>query len=196
MRPRSFVSRTLALSILLGALLGCHRLIVIPIVTAYVTAAQSIERSTMLLKRYQRLIAQRDELAAQVAARERSAGEELGYLDAPPGALATAALQDHVGAVIAQAGGELHSTQVLPSGPVDTAAAVSRSRLSLDLSVDIEGLERLLYDLETEKPYLFIEQITIETQTRHDKHEQRRLAISLEVYGYARTAEVSQGSIG
>lgn len=190
MRPRSLVSRTLALLVLVGALFGCYRLILAPVVSAHGTTAQSIERSRMLLERYRFLAAQREELAAQVTAREKEANENAAYLDGPTGALAAAGLQDHVGSVIAQAGGELRSTQVLPSERVGTVAAVRRSRLRLDLSIDIKDLERLLYDLESSSPYLFIEQITIQTKTRHDDHEQQRLAVNLEVYGHARTAEL------
>lgn len=188
--PGSLVSRTLALLILLGALFGSYRLIVAPVVDAHETAAQSIERSQMLLERYQLLAAQRDKLTRHIAARERIADGSAAYFDAPTDALAAAAVQDHVGSVIARAGGELHSTQVLASKPVEGVAGISRSRLMLNLSVDIEGLERLLYDLESDEPYLFIEEITIQTQTRHDDPQQRRLTVTLEVYGYAWTAEL------
>lgn len=189
-RPRSLISRTLALLVLLGALFGCYRLVVAPIVSAYKTEAQSMERSLMLLRRYRVIAAQGEELAEAVAAREKMAGENATYVYGRNGALAAAALQDHVASVIAQAGGELRSTQVLPSEPVDAVVAVTRSRLRLHLDVDVEGLERLLYDLETSSPYLFIEQITIQTQARHDDPEQQRLVVSLDVYGYARSAEL------
>lgn len=193
LRPGSLVSRTLAVLILIGVLFAGYRLVVAPVVTAYETTARSIEQSRMLLERYRGIAAQREELAAGLAEHEEVAAESTAYLEGPTGALAAAALQDHVGSVIARSGGELRSTRVLASEPVDEVAGVSRAGLRLDLGVDVEGLERLLYDLESGEPFLFIDQITIREQRsrrrRAEDSPRPMLDVSFEIYGYVRTPE-------
>lgn len=193
LRPGSLLSRTFAVLVLLGLLIGAYRLIVRPVVSSYEVAAQSIEQSRSLLERYRALAAQQENLAALVAERERAAAESTAYLDGPTGALAAAALQDQVGAVIARAGGDLRSTRVLTGEPVEQVAGISRAGLRLDLRVDVEGLERLLYEIETDEPYLFIEQITVRErhgqQTGRIEQERSVYDVSIELYGYTRTPE-------
>jgi general secretion pathway protein M len=191
LRPGSLLSRTLAVLLLLAVGLAAYQLLVLPVAAAYRGAAEAIERSQGLLQRYQALAAQRDELARLVAQQEEVAAGSEAYLGGQSDALAAAALQDQVRRAIERAGGELRSTQILPARAADNAAGVRRASLRLQLGVDIEGLETLLYQLEAGEPYLFIDQITIREgrmrRGRGDVAPDPTLDVNLEVYGYWRS---------
>jgi general secretion pathway protein M len=191
LRPGSLLSRTLAVLLLLAVGLAAYQLLVLPVAAAYREAAEAIERSQGLLQRYRTLAAQRDELARLVAQQEEMAALSEAYLGGQSDALAAAALQDQVRRAIERAGGELRSTQILPARAADNAAGVRRASLRLQLGVDIEGLETLLYQLEAGEPYLFIDQITIREgrvrRGRADVAPDPTLDVSLEIYGYWRS---------
>jgi general secretion pathway protein M len=191
LRPGSLLSRTLAVLLLLAVGLAAYQLLVLPVAAAYREAAEAIERSQGLLQRYRTLAAQRDELARLVAQQEEMAARSEAYLGGQSDALAAAALQDQVRRAIERAGGELRSTQILPARAAENAAGVRRASLRLQLGVDIEGLETLLYQLEAGEPYLFIDQITIREgrvrRGRADVAPDPTLDVSLEIYGYWRS---------
>jgi general secretion pathway protein M len=194
LRRGSLLSRTLALLLLAGLGLAAYQLLVLPVAAAYRDAGQAIEHTQGLLQRYRVLAAQRDELAEQVARQEEVAGRSEAYLEGQSDALAAAALQDQVRRAIERAGGELRSTQILPARPADNAPGVRRASLRLQLGVDIEGLETLLFELEAGEPYLFIDQITIrEGRVRRGRGApvaDQTLDVNLEIYGYWRSAAV------
>lgn len=195
LRPGSPLSRCLAVLLVLVVLYAGHRLLVMPIVSAYRAAAASIEQSTRLLDRYRALAGQRAELATLVEDYESAARDGSAYLEGSNHALATATLQDKVSLTIADAGGELRSTRVLPAEPVEAVAGISAAGLRLDLSIDIAGLEAMLYRIETGEPYLFIDQITIRERRRRSRNPRGQpdskpeLDVSLTVHGYVRTVE-------
>ena len=75
------------------------------------------------------------------------------YLPQTAPALAAAELQQRVRAVVEAAGGTLRSTQALP--PVEEGSAV-RVAVSVTLTGDTGNLEKILYDLESQTPLLFV----------------------------------------
>ena len=192
MRRGSLVSRMLALALLVALVFGAVRLIALPVADAYQQAAQSIAQSQTLLQRYQALAAERPQLEERVAAQREATVTSAAYLEGESDALAGAALQDQVRTIIARAGGELNSTQILPVAPAGPDNSVRRASLKLQLTVDIEGLQQLLYELETAEPYLFVDDLIIRERRlrrlRDGAGEELMLDVSFEISGYLRAA--------
>lgn len=193
MRRGSLPSRLLALALLVVLALGIVRLIALPALAAYQEATASIEQSQTLLKRYRALAAQRPELEERLAAQQEAEVGSGAYLKGASDALAAAALQDQVRTIIAGAGGELRSTQILPVQPAGPESSMRRASLRLQLAVDIEGMQQLLYKLETAEPYLFVDDLNIRERRlrrlRDEEETQPLLDVDLEVSGFLRPAK-------
>jgi len=193
LRRGSLLSRMLAVGLLGGMLLAGYGLVLSPVFVAYQEVGQEIEESQLLLQRYRGLASQRPELSARLADVERQAAKVGGYLKGPSDALAAAELQDHVRAVIEAAGGSLRSTQILPVNDADSKVPVRRATLRIQLAIDIKGLQKVLYQLETGQPYLFVDQLTVRQRRmrRRSKEPEQEpvLDVSFEVFGYVRGAE-------
>lgn len=192
MRRGSLPSRLLAVALLLVAGLALVQLLVLPVLAAYRETAASIEQSQTLLQRYRALAAQRPRLEDELASQQKAEVASVAYLEGASDALAAAALQDQVRAIITRAGGELRSTQILPVEPASPESSVRRASLRLQLAVDVDGLQQLLYELETSEPYLFVEDLNIRERSlrrlRDEEEEAPVLDVSLEVSGYMRAA--------
>jgi hypothetical protein len=70
---------------------------------------------------------------------------------------------------------------------------VRRAALRIQLAIAIEGLQSVLYELETGQPYLFVNELTVrQRRTRRRANvpeEEPVLDVSFEVFGYVRAAE-------
>ena len=70
---------------------------------------------------------------------------------------------------------------------------VRRATLRIQFGIDIKGLQKVLYQLETGQPYLFVDQLTVRQQRvrRRSKELEQEpvLDVSFEVFGYVRGAE-------
>lgn len=192
-RRGSLISRLLASALLVGVLWLAAQLVVLPVFQAYRTTAQEIDQNRALLERYRALAAERPRYARRLEERLESYRANTGFLDGQDETLAAAALQERVGSVIDTAGGELHSTQILPTQLADEDLAIRRAGLRLQFAVGIEGLEEILYQLETAEPYLFVEELSIREQRvrrrRNEAPVETRLDVSLEVYGFIRVTQ-------
>lgn len=74
--------------------------------------------------------------------------------------IAGATLQKRMNDIVLLHGGTASSFQILP--PKEDGA-VTRIAMSLAVSVDIDGLRDILYDIETDTPLVFIDAVTIRT---------------------------------
>ena len=79
------------------------------------------------------------------------------FLDGPSVTLAGAALLQRVSTAVGNAGGTIQSSQVEVAG--NPAGAV---RLVMSAELDLNGLQRLLYDVEAGMPFLFVDQLDVQ----------------------------------
>jgi general secretion pathway protein M len=79
------------------------------------------------------------------------------FLDGPSVTVAGAALLQRVSTAISNAGGSVQSSQVEVTG--NPAGVV---KLVMSAELDLNGLQRLLYDLEAGMPFLFVEQLDVQ----------------------------------
>ena len=80
-------------------------------------------------------------------------------------------------------GGELSSTQVLA---VAKEGPFNKISLSVKLAMDIVSLRKLLYEIDTTTPLLFLTDLTIKQRHKRSSksRQQTRLEVSLTVAGF------------
>jgi general secretion pathway protein M len=87
--------------------------------------------------------------------------------------------------VIESDGGELTSMQLLPARDEE---GFQRVAIAITLSTTIASLQQILYAIEGQSPYLFIEdiEVTADQAIAEDSQspENRNLQVHLEVFGY------------
>lgn len=106
--------------------------------------------------------------------------------------IAGANLQKLMSGLVLEHGGAASSLQILP--PKEDGNLV-RIPMSLSISVGIDGLRDILHGLETGTPLIFIDDITIRTESDDfratDPHYLGPLDVTLQVSGYALKNEAS-----
>ena len=148
-----------------------------------------IDEQVFRIKRYQRVIASREEVLIDVE-QGRKEINALGYFNTQASSsLATAELQNNIKAMAVDAGGELSSSQVLPNKEQN---GLTRITVKVKLTGDMEMLRSLLYQIEIKKPLLIIENITVvpAPKTRNKKTRKTELTgdvvVTVEVSSYMR----------
>jgi general secretion pathway protein M len=179
------VRRTLALALLLLALLGSWSVLVAPVINIMRNGGQSLADARELLGRY-RAIAQTREAALaqeQVLRRQASAGRLV--LEGANEQLAAADLQARLKRLIESNGAVMKSTQILPPREEGNFRRVI---LRVAMETNIEGLQKIFHTLEMTNPLLFVDNIEIRSRQLQDtKPAQRHLAdlmVNYDVYGY------------
>jgi general secretion pathway protein M len=198
LRRGSLVGRLLAVTLLFLALWVLWQVAVGPVVASYRTTAEEITNARALLERYRGLAALRPRLVEQLGQQREEADESTSFLAGATDALAAAAMQDHARTIIDAADGELRSTQILPAKPADETLGIQRAGLRLQFTTAIDGLQRILYDLETAEPYLFVDEIAIrEQRTRRRRRDEPETAptldVTLQLYGFVRPRDTAEG---
>lgn len=150
--------RLLAVGLLLLLAAVVVRLIAVPIASSYLENREAIIQMQETIARYSKLSTQVDTL--RLAVRELQDADELDryVLAQESEALAAAALQERVKAIVTSSGGTLSSTQVLPA---DVVSGFKRIVVSVRMGVSIDALQRVLYALENDLPYLIADDIVI-----------------------------------
>jgi general secretion pathway protein M len=112
------------------------------------------------------------------------------YLQSRSESLASAELQQHAKRAIERNSGQVVSTQVLASQRFGNAAVAT---LRVSMRGDIKALQRVLHELETGRPILFLDQISIVgyganvAQARMAREPE--LTIRFDMSGYLREKE-------
>ncbi len=163
----------LSVAILL-LLLGAAALFVIrPIASAFGERAEtiaSLERQIVAVRDRRVLLAERQRL--QVG--------ETALLEGATPALAGVALQELVDVAVNGAGGELESRRMEEAIPLDWTLKIP---ITVDLTIEMDRLQELLYTLETSTPYLFIETLDIQRVRTTDDDPSPRLSARITVFG-------------
>ncbi len=193
LQPGSWFARLAAVGILGGLLFVGYHLVVQPLIRTYQDNREKIVRSHDILQRYRALAAEQPALAERFASLEEEAQSRTGYLDGPSDALAAAQLQDIAAEVIEAAGGEIRSTQILPATEVEAGPPIRRTGLNLRFAVTIDSLATALFDLETAKPRLFVDQLVVISERARraasDADSGPKLDVRMDLFGYVRQTD-------
>jgi Tfp pilus assembly protein PilO len=181
--------RILAVLLLLVFLTVIVRVLVVPIWTTYFDNRDAIAQNEDNIARYSRLSAQVD--ALQLAVGELQQNDDLArfVLAQESEPLAAAALQERVKSVVTSSGGTLTSTQVLPTV---SDQGFKRIIVNVRMAVSVDALQRVLYTLESDLPYLLADDIVILSRgarrRQRNKQAADRLDVRFNLYGYMRDA--------
>jgi len=137
------------------------------------------------------LLSLRGQLASEVA--QRKADHDLNesgsntklLLDGETTGISGANLQRLIGEIVRAHGGSAKSFQVLPPETEDTLIRIA---LSLSISVDMDALRDILYDIEAGTPMIFIDDISIKPKSDSsrtpDPYFLGPLDVTIQVSGY------------
>jgi hypothetical protein len=179
--PSPALSRTLAVSILV-VLVFLFGSAVAGIDGIWKDHEARIERSLRLLAGYQALVRTRPGMEEQLKELSGSLGE-FGLLDAASPPLVAARIQTDIKRIIETHGGALRSVQVLPTSSVSGLDVIG---LRVDLVTPLAGLQRIIFELETMTPRLFLENISFRAPEVLPPERPPELSIRLDVIGYTR----------
>jgi general secretion pathway protein M len=149
-------------------------------IVAWMAAADLLDQRQM--------VAQSEELLAQLDRGRQSAAPH-GEVDAPQGSpflegqtvtVAGAALLQRVAAAVTKVGGNILSSQVDVKEAQQKAGLVS---MVASLELAQPDLQKLLYDVESGMPYLFVDQLTVQAPDNVTRGEGGRLRVVLGVSG-------------
>lgn len=180
--------RIVALALLAAAVALPYRLIVAPLQERYQELSDEADSRREVLARYQRLADSREQLRQRLQVLRDNPAAQAGFLIGDSETLVAAELQNLVRSIVERAGGRLESTQILPSV---TDGAFRRVTLRVRMSADVDGLFRILYDLESMLPYLFLDSVDIVSRERRGSRQTPEagagtLSVSYDVFGYMR----------
>lgn len=183
--------RTIAIALLIAVIALPWRLVLLPVAEQFADSAAQIEAQEDMLVRFRRLADSREALRAQLQVLQAQPASQEGYLAGESGTLVAAELQNLVRTIVDRNGGRVESTQILP---LAGEGEFQRITLRVRMSADTEGLSRVLYDLESMLPYLFIDGLDIVSRERRGSRrssdppaeEAGLLSVTYDVYGYMR----------
>jgi len=153
------VQRWLAVALLVLIIILVGSIVIVPILSKGLELHETKENLAFSLKKYERILAGKNAIVSNIAAIKQQ-HEEQGYFNTQgTSALASAQMQEFIKQAIVQAGGQLSSTQVLPS--MEDKEKFNRITVSVRMTGNIEVLRDVLYKLETATPLIVIEQLDI-----------------------------------
>lgn len=153
-------SRALALLLLLLVVAAAVAAVALPTWLLHKRYDSHLEDYTDRLKRYRRVVAMRPAIEEGMKAVEARAGRQY-YLKGASAASAAAELQGLVTRIIESHGGKILSSQALPAKEEAKTAEPAKAAISVHLNASIVPLMVILHTLETGRPYVFVDQLTV-----------------------------------
>ncbi|WKE65665.1 type II secretion system protein GspM [Gallaecimonas kandeliae] len=152
----------LALAILVLALWGLWQWLLVPLLGLWQQYGDTEQTLVTRLDKYRQLATQEAQLQQQLAELQRTNPTADLYLPESKAALAAARLQQLISKAVESNGGQLISTQprldlAQPANSADPASVT----VAVYLKADTAELVKLLYNLESSKPLLFLENLVI-----------------------------------
>jgi general secretion pathway protein M len=166
--PR-WVSRLAALALLIAVLGAVYLYGVMPLFAAYRDIDAEIEGAEELLAGFERIAARRQTYEDQLETLGRRQTGVGIYLSGTTNALAAADLQDRVKDAVEANGGQLRSIQILPE---KADGAFTRVSVRVQLTANMAGFHRILYSLESGKPFIFVDNLDV-----RNRRARRRAAL-------------------
>jgi general secretion pathway protein M len=187
MKASVWASRSAALAILIGIAAALWLYLFQPLLVSFFDHRESLRQSQEALARYEKLNTSRQELEKTLQQVHATQGSEGRLFMGASTQLVGAAIQNRLKALIEAGGGVLISMQMLP---VREEEGFRRVPMSISLRATIESLQPILYAIETNSPYLFIENLEARSNRGimgaglPESEESHELEIRFEVYGY------------
>jgi general secretion pathway protein M len=156
--------RWLAVGLLVFVSLIIGLLIIAPIINKGLALHETKNNLVFKLRQYERILANKDAVS-NWKSKIAQQSEEQGYFNGQETeALASAEMQEFIKQTIVNAGGQLNSTQSIPSSDSpqdDDAVKFTRIIIRVSMTGNSETLRSVLYKVETSQPLMIIDQIDI-----------------------------------
>lgn len=158
-RGTSSLHRLLAVALLVTVAWSAFHGVLMPLARMYKGYDSVLADGTFRLDKYRRLASGRAEIEQQLKAHELTASDSALYLKGSTDALAAAALQEYLQALVQSTGGTLISTNPLP---VKNTSELTLVTVNARMAVESSSLAKFLYMIETAKPIAFIDKLHIQ----------------------------------
>ncbi len=183
------ISRMLAVVLTLSTLIVLWSATAQPAANRFQVVRETARTLHTRLNRYQALAESKDRLQDQLHELEEADLDAQQLLDGESPSLAAASLQEMVKKVIGQSGGLQKSAQILKVKKVGNYQKVA---VRLNLSTSADNFNQLVYQIESIRPFLFLENINIRTRisparTRGASVNEdlaKELTVTFDVFGF------------
>ncbi len=179
-------SRILAIGILIIVVLLFVMLIVNPYVSALNSSEDYVSDQAFQLQRANKMLHKRDFYLEELDRLENTFSAEDVYLRSTKKALATAEIQQIIKRLSSKSDAELVSSQPISSEDTE----INSVGLSVRVKADIFSLQKLLYELESGSPGLFINDLQINRGSRaifrfnNQESNSQSLDVTMQIFGY------------
>lgn len=181
--------RWVALGLLLTTILLVVFFAIVPLISSGLEYYAEKKDLRFRLQRYQQIVARKDEVDQGIERIKQQYLAQKYFNNSNTVSLASADIQKFIKNAIVQAGGELTSSQVLPSRSED---GLNRITVKVRMAGDMEMLRAVLYEIENSKPVMIINQIDIRPVRGRRNRKTRRiepsnkLNVNFEIVGFMR----------
>ncbi|MCP3868266.1 MAG: hypothetical protein GY703_09275 [Gammaproteobacteria bacterium] len=181
--------RIAAILILLAVVTMVLAISVLPVVMASASYRESIDDLTFRMQRYERTAAMEVPLKTRLTQLESQQIAKEDLLSGESTAITGANLQELFKQRVQQSGGRLESTQILSES---NDGYLQRIAIKARFTGNIEALQKTLYNIEFQKPLLFVDNLEIRSKStnrrsrRKGKKMAQQLTITMDVAGYRR----------
>lgn len=148
---------------------------------------ESLESMVDHLVRYRQVAATQEEVRLALEQVQKKAGRQ-HFLMNTGAALAASEIQGIAKSLIGASGGKLISMQVVP---FRDEGGYRRVAVNVQFSSHTIGLRKILYAMETVRPYLLLDNVSIRSQARGASTSDPELVIQFDLSGYALVADVA-----
>lgn len=178
-------SKSLALALLVLAFILATLMLAVPVMLIHRHYDAAIEQLTDRMERYHRIIAMTPVLKTGLEQIKARNGRKFYLKNAAP-ALAAAEIQEIAKTVIGAQNGKLTSTQIIPH---KDDGGYRQIAVNLQFSGSIASIQKILYELETRQPYLFVSNLNIRSRLASLYREmpgvEPEYFVQLDLTGYA-----------
>jgi len=178
-------SRRMALALLIAGSVVVVAVVGLPFWLLYRHYDQALAENSSLSDRYGRIAGTRGELTRQLEAMRANEPRKL-YLRSGGPALSAAEAQEALRALIESGGGRLITMQAPTYKDEGRYRQIS---VNVQLTANIFALRKILNAIETNVPYLFVDNLTVRSQIpstfRPQPGQEPEMFVQLDVSGYA-----------
>lgn len=164
--------RWMALGLLVLLVLLIVFVAIVPIISTGMEYHEQKNQLAFRLKHSEQIVAKKDSVEEKIERIRQQYNKQNYFSTRETVALASAELQKFIKATISQAGGQLTSTQVLPSSKT---GGFNRVTIKIRMSSDMEALRHVLHEIESSVPVMVIDQIDIRPVRGRRNRKTRKL---------------------
>jgi len=180
-QPISWKNQSVRQAVAVGLLVILLLLIFWSFFSLFMERQQEVQHLENILSRYERAIKMEPVLQQRLSHMKKPAKGDNLFLSGENEALAGAALQDNFKAIVEMAHGTVERSQNLGGQAEGNFQKITvRSQLVLS----INSLQKILYAMESGKPYIFIENLEIKNASNQKNTQGDLLKVVVDFYGY------------